>query len=143
MRIPRDVETDENINITSLLDVIFILVIFLMATMTFKDKERDKRINMPDTDAPQTLSQATQTIVINVLKDGKYVVSGEGKTQGELQKLLAAGVKAHPDQSVLIRGDTEALHGYVAGVVSLCKSAGVQDTRIGYDYKTYRFSGKE
>ena len=37
-----------------------------------------------------------------------------------------------PEQTVLIRGDRQALHGHVAVAVSLCKRAGVHEANLGY-----------
>ena len=36
------------------------------------------------------------------------------------------------DKKVLIRGDQEALHGYVAKAVAICRSAGIKEANIGY-----------
>ncbi|MCP4375404.1 MAG: biopolymer transporter ExbD, partial [bacterium] len=113
------------INLESLLDVMFILLIFFMATTTFKEEELDMKVNLPAGQNKRTsLSSASKLIVINVRgedrdkKDALYVVSGRRVNLLELRKIVADGVNRNQDQKVLIRGDKLALHGNVANAVA-------------------------
>ena len=121
---------EESINISSLVDVMFILIIFFVVTMSFHEQERDVTVNLPQTD--KSLSSAAKALVINVRKDGGYYVNGQSATLSDLRAELADKVKSNPDQKVLIRGDRSALHGDVAAAVSVCKSTGIDDANIGY-----------
>jgi len=120
------------INISSLLDVMFILIIFFLATTTFQSEERDIKVNLPESTEGKAISSATKVIVINVRRDGTYVLANRELGVEEMEKLILAAVKADPGQKVLIRGDREALHGHVAVAVALCKRAGVNEANIGY-----------
>lgn len=135
MKIQRPSESGngENvINISSLVDVMFILIIFFMATTTFQQEERDIKVNLPESAEGQALSSASKVVVINVRKNGSYVMASQEATIAEIEKLLTNAVKSDPDQKVLIRGDRQALHGHVAAAVALCKRAGVHEANIGY-----------
>ena len=133
MRIPRAADDNsEVINLTSLLDVIFILVIFLLATTTIKEEERDIQVQLPVDSRGESLSQAGKVIVVNVRKSGAYVVQDQQVTAEEMATMIAASVKEDPSQKVLIRADQEALHGYVAKAVATCKHVGVKEANIGY-----------
>jgi biopolymer transport protein ExbD len=134
MRIRRASESaTELINISSLLDVMFILIIFFMATTTFRQEERDITINLPETGESHSLSSAPKVIVVNVRKDGSYLVGDQPTTLPELSDVIAAAIQSDPGQKVLVRGDEQALHGRVALAVAACKQAGVQEAKIGYD----------
>jgi len=133
MRIPRSIETESSaINVTSLLDVMFILIIFFLATTTFQAEERDIQVNLPDSAEGRALSAGAKVIVINVREDGTYLVGSREAAVEEMEKLIHEAVKADPAQKVLIRGDRRALHGHVAVAVALCKRTGVHEANIGY-----------
>jgi biopolymer transport protein ExbD len=120
------------INMSSLLDVMFILIIFFLATTTFQQDERDIKVNLPESAEGQALSSAAKVIVINVRADGTYVMASQEITVEAMQTALFNALQADPQQKVLIRGDRQALHGHVAIAVSLCKRAGVHEANLGY-----------
>ncbi len=133
MRIGRSAPPAEDIiNITPLVDMMFILVIFFSLTSVFQQEERDIQVNLPETTEDQTLSSASKVIVINVRKDGTYVMGAQRATIQEIGKLLTTALEADPNQKVLVRGDQQALHGHVAAAVVACKRAGVHEANIGY-----------
>tara|TARA_B100001123_G_C15154423_1_gene964875 strand:- start:264 stop:680 length:417 start_codon:yes stop_codon:yes gene_type:complete len=134
MRIPRDESSDDNvINISSLLDVMFILIIFFLATATFTEEERDIQVNLPQSAAAKSSTQAPKMIIINVRQDGSYNVANESLDLGGLQNTLVEAISSNPDQKVMVRGDKNALHGNVANAISLCKQVGIHKTNIGYE----------
>lgn len=133
MKIPRDEQSSgEMVNVSSLLDVMFILIIFFLATTTFRQQEREVAVSLPDAAAEEAVSGAPAVIVINVRADGSYVMAT--KEMG-IDELAAAVVEAHaadPQQKVLIRGDRNALHGHVAAAVLACRNAGIVEADLGY-----------
>jgi biopolymer transport protein ExbD len=124
------------INLTSLLDVMFILLIFFLATSTLQREEHDIKVNLPVHTRSGSLSSATQTLVINVRRDGDYYLQNTLKSLDEMEKIVAAAVTQNPQQKVLIRGDREALHGFVAAAVGACRDSGVKEANIGYQHRT-------
>ena len=123
------------IDITSLVDVMFILIIFFLATSVMASEERDLTVNLPHTSNNDSLSTASRTLVINVRKSGEYYVLDGTHTLEQVRGIIQAALKADPDQRVLVRGDREALHGNVAALMSLCKAEGVKNTNLGYEYR--------
>lgn len=132
MRI-RDCEGEEAaspINLTPLIDSFFILIIFLMVTMSFNEIERDLAVTLPSTDT--SLSSAVQPLIINVRKDGSYVLADKPMNLQNIQLELSKQLKDNPNQKVLIRGDQMALHGQVAAAIAVCKKSGMRDANIAY-----------
>lgn len=133
MRIQRGAsDQSEIINMSSLLDVMFILIIFFLATTTFKEEERDVNVKLPMDAQGQALSSADKVIVINVRKSGTYIMLDRQVTVEEMAQLVTDAVRDDATQKVLVRADQEALHGYVARAVATCKHAGVHEANIGY-----------
>ena len=57
------------INISSMLDVMFILIIFFLVTTTFKEEEIDHMVNLPVDAKNQSLTQSTGNLIkINIRK---------------------------------------------------------------------------
>ncbi len=131
MRIRRPGSNDSDIiNTSPLVDIMFILIIFFLVTMSFKEEEHDIMVNLPDTDT--TLSSAAQALVINVRQNGNYFLGSKRMSLKDIQGELAKTLQINPDQKVLIRGDRNALHGMVAAAISTCKRSGIRDANIGY-----------
>ncbi|MDP6634455.1 MAG: biopolymer transporter ExbD [Phycisphaerae bacterium] len=143
MRFRREESAGQGIiNLESLLDVMFILLIFFMATTTFKEEEYDIKVKLTAVQRKHTsLSSQSKVMVINVRdvhsKDANpdealYVVEGKRINLLELRKMVADKVTADKTQKVLIRGDRLALHGDVAKAVAACRNGGVDEAKIAY-----------
>jgi len=124
-------EDTELINLSGMIDVLFILIIFFLVTTTFKEEEIDHSVNLPVDSKNQSLTQsANQLININIRKDGSYVVMGKQVTEEEMSKWMADEVAKKPDIKVLIRCDQDAKHLYLANVMSICRHVGVPKANI-------------
>ncbi len=63
------------VSLTPLIDVVFILLLFFMLTTQFS-KQQAMRIQLPDTDASVSPSQATDKLRLALLSDGRITVNG-------------------------------------------------------------------
>lgn len=127
--------TMAEINMVPFIDITLVLLIIfmVMSPMLVKMQERDIQVNLPIDAQGQALSTMDNALItINVRRNGAYVVRSKQITVEEMTELIQASVKLNPSQKVLVRGDQEALHGYVAKAVSICRYAGVKDANIGY-----------
>ncbi len=133
MRIRRTSEEPRSlIDMAPLIDIMFTLIIFFLATTTFEKEERDIKVSLPDSGKTSTLSSAPKVLVINVREDGSYYFGNQTVALPVLQERLLEAVETKSDQKVLIRGDERALHGHVAAAVMACKNAGIHEANIGY-----------
>ena len=121
----------EIINISSMLDVMFILIIFFLVTTTFKEEEIDHMVNLPVDARNQSLTQSTGNLAkINIRKNGDYVLLGRQVTEEQISTWMTDQVDKKPDLKVLIRSDKEAKHLYLANVMSICRHVGVPRANI-------------
>jgi len=140
MKIRRAQQTqDAPINLTSLMDLMFILLIFYVATTKFQEEDF-MALDLPDTREQSSMSADSKLIVINVRKPadaqgpGKwYVVSSEYVDLNGLKKKIKDAVKKNKQQKVLIRAEGRAFHDQVAAAAMACRNAGMTDMQIGYD----------
>ena len=135
-------EQGDIINITSVLDMMFILLIFFMATTTFTEQEFPVGVQLPVASKQhETASSKSKTIVVNVRNtregagEGLYIVSGKQVTLQEMQKLVSDAIAQDPAQAVWIRADKYAYHGEVANAVATCRNAGVMEAKLLYESK--------
>ena len=119
------------INISSMIDVMFILIIFFLVTTTFKEEEIDHMVNLPVDARNQSLTQSTGNLAkINIRENGSYVVMGQQFTEEQVSEWTKQQVDKKPDIKVLIRCDQDAKHLYLANILSICRNVGVPQANI-------------
>lgn len=127
----RESESSDVINMSSLLDVLFILIIFFLVTTTFKQQEDDHRVDLPVDKRNQAMSnKAGDVVKINIRKSGAYVLMDKPVTEEMIESTMKEAVANRPEVKVLVRADKESKHLYLANVLSICKFVGVKDTHI-------------
>lgn len=122
------------INMIPFIDIALVLLIIFMVMTPFlvKMQERDIQVNLPVDSSNPTLSAVDDVVTINVRRNGSFIVRGKQVTLEEMTQTVQDAVKANAEVKVLVRGDQEALHGYVAKAVAVCRRAGVKQANIGY-----------
>lgn len=127
----RDSESGEMINLSGMLDVLFILIIFFLVTTTFKEEEKDLQVNLPIESRNQSLTQTAGNVAkINIRKNGAYVVLGNQVTEEELNNWLKEQREKKPDLKVVIRCDRDSRHHFLANVMSICVAQGIPEAKI-------------
>ena len=127
-----DAEGEQPINMTSMMDVVFNLLIFFLVATTIAEQEREASLQLPRTSEARPLSAPPQQLIINIREDGSKIVSGRTYSDEELRGLLTKSAEEEPGRAVLIRADERSLHKYFAGVARICRQAGVNEVNIGY-----------
>lgn len=126
-------DADEGaLNMTPLIDVVFMLLVFFLVATTFAKEEVEMDLNLPEASTGQE-GQEAKRIVINVRRSGELVVDGRKVTVEALTQKLRAAARRNREQEVLIRGDTKAQFGIVARVLDVCRAAPLTQIAIGAD----------
>ena len=111
MKFPRQRREEVGINLTPLIDVVFLLLIFFMVSTTFT-RETQLSIDLPE--AKGTAAETTeQQIEILIDEGGRYRVNGQGLVDGRLRTLQAAIYKISAGDTTLpmiITADAQAAH---------------------------------
>jgi biopolymer transport protein ExbD len=127
MRFLKKSEEDYSINLPSMTDIIFLLLIFFMVATVLKDSTRRLDVQLPEARTGQT-SEA-QRLTIEMAADGAMSLNGELISQEELeQQLQPAGDDAQ--RSVIIKADKRLSYGKVIEVMGLCQAAGIADIAV-------------
>ncbi len=111
MKFRRQHREEIGVNLTPLIDVVFLLLIFFMVSTTFT-RETQLSIDLPE--AQGKPKEATeQQIEILVDESGNYRVNGEALVDGSMRTLQAAIYKISAGDTTLpmtISADAEAAH---------------------------------
>tara|TARA_B100001146_G_scaffold8107_1_gene6833 strand:+ start:4648 stop:5076 length:429 start_codon:yes stop_codon:yes gene_type:complete len=119
------VREELSINITPLIDVVFLLLIFFMITTTF-NRENRLQLTLPKTQVELMKSQPAQ-IEIVVAKDGKYTVNGRGlldRRTETLRQVLELESQGDLNIPILLIADAEATHQSVITVMDAVGQSG-------------------
>ncbi len=131
----KDTEAAASIELTPIIDMVFLLLIFFLVATTFHQSEREMQIALPAAMSAGPISSALREIIINVDEQGTIVVNGRTMEADELSTIIEQAVAKNPDQKVTLRGDRNTSYGHVVRVLDVCKTAGIQepflDTVIG------------
>ncbi len=111
------------INITSLIDVVFLLLIFFMVSTTFLEQPG---ISLDLPDAQSTVKTESNEVVLVISTEGEIYLDG-GKVELEkLENQLKYKFKAQPDNVLILRADKDVSHGTVVKVMDIAKKIGIK-----------------
>jgi biopolymer transport protein ExbD len=124
--------TDEEpqMNMTPMIDCVFLLLIFFMVGTQFSDMERDLQLEVPQVGDNPTLTQAPEKKVVNVFADGHVTLDQQPLTLNALTARLAQARQNHADIGVLIRADAGCPFQSVAEALNACKLARINELGI-------------
>jgi len=125
-------EGETSINMTPLIDMVFLLLIFFLVATTFAQAEKDRSVNLPGSDSPKPLSAPPNDVIVNITRQGDVKVGGRACSLEELAELFADLAQNQKDRDVLIRADKDSRHEHFARVVDLAYRSGISKTKIGY-----------
>ncbi|MEE8458239.1 MAG: biopolymer transporter ExbD [Phycisphaerales bacterium] len=120
-------DREVTLEMTPLIDMVFLLLIFFLVATTFQQTEREMQIALPQAAFSGPISTALREIIINVDAEGAIIVSGRTIEPDDLRALIENAMTANPDQKVTVRGDRDAVYAHIVRVLDICKSGGVQE----------------
>lgn len=128
MQFSKDTDEEVGISLTSLIDVIFLLLIFFMVATTLVDPSRKLDVQLPEAKAAAADNRA-KTVTIEMDNGGRISVNGEdvemNVLEGRLRELGQEG-----KNTAILRADRRLDYGRVVQVIGLSRTAGFQDIAI-------------
>jgi len=101
-----------DINLTPMIDVVFLLLIFFMVSTTFKEGTRIQ-VRLPEAQGEAVPAETPQTLEITIDSTGVFYVDERMVVDREpatLQQAIAAAVGAERERPVIIRADAATPH---------------------------------
>jgi biopolymer transport protein ExbD len=116
------------INITSLIDVLFLLLIFLMVSSTFLEQPGIK-LELPEAKSAVLLEQ--KDYILSVDKAGEMFLNKEAVTFDNLEEKVKEALPKMKDSALILKADQDVTHGQVVKVMDIVKRCGVKKLIIG------------
>lgn len=117
---------DPEINLIPLIDVLLVILIFLMLSMTYS-RFTALQVDLPVANA-ERLAERPAEIIVAVAGDGRTMVRGEivdGRNVDVLAAAIAAAAAGRDDAFVIVSADALAAHQSVMNVLDASRRAGI------------------
>lgn len=122
MKVSSKAKPYDDINITPMLDLAYVLlVIFIIMTTA---AVQGIKVALPTASAAQALAEP-KTRVISVQDDGSVSLDAVPVSMEELQAQLQTAIAADPQVPVILRGDRAVQYDRIMQVLDLCSRVGV------------------
>jgi biopolymer transport protein ExbD len=118
------------LNLTSMIDVLFLLIIFFMVATKFDEMERNIEVAVPEVAQAGETTPPARAFVVAVMADGRIELDSQAVTLAELTSRLAAARTPLSEPTVLLRGDAGCAFQHVASALGACQQAGISDLGI-------------
>ena len=119
-------------NMTPFIDMMFILVVFFIATSRFHQAERDESVRLAKSRSSMPISTVSNLLVINIDNDGRRIVDGRVREIDELERIVRERQAAKPDTDVVVRADTRGRVGPLVETIEICVRLGFKTPSISY-----------
>lgn len=125
MKFQRHQADEINVNLTPLIDVVFLLLIFFMVSTTFT-RETQLEVDLPQADNTTEVS-AERPVEVVITAEGEYRVNGQGLVNAQARTLRMALAKAAADNFELpltISADARTPHQAVVTAMDVAGGLG-------------------
>jgi biopolymer transport protein ExbD len=115
-----------DVNITPLIDVVFLLLIFFMVSTTF-DKQAQLKVKLPEA-SPSSEQVQTESIVLAIDAKGQYYINDKQLVNTTIKTLKQALVKTMNDNKeipVILKADAKTPHQAVVTAMDAAAQVGL------------------
>ncbi len=122
------------INIISLVDVVFLLLIFFMVSATFMD-EPALKIALPASGAEPPESNAPEPMTVYITSQGELYFGDQMVRVDELPGIFRKSIDEGKPLVLNVKADKEVTHGKVIEVMDLARQSGIEMVTIATEHK--------
>jgi len=134
MRFAAAPEEEVSINLTPLIDIVFLLLIFFMVSTTF-NKETKLEIALPEAGAQGAPDLSPSRLILAITAGGEYQLAVESKSEasefqtvqaGELRVFLRVAAEKHREAVLVLKADAKTTHQAVVWALDAARKAGIE-----------------
>lgn len=120
--------TLNEINITPLLDLAFVLLIIFI--ITTPNLEQSLQLTVPSGGATGSTVRKDQVRTIEVSRNGGYVMNSRPYSVSELEQALRAEFQINQDLAIYIRADEAEQYKNVIAILNLCERLNIKKVKF-------------
>ena len=121
------------INITSLIDVLFLLLIFFIMSSTFIEQPGMK-LELPESQS--ATSEKMKELILEMKEDGQITLNQEPASLDNLEELFEQAIPSMEEKTLVIKADKHVPHGDVVKVMDMAKLSGLEKLVIATKSKS-------
>lgn len=111
------------INITSLIDVLFLLLIFFMVSSTFVEQPGMK-LELPE--SKSSTAEKIKDLVLEITSDGDLILNDTPISLDKLENQLKKLLPSLEEKTLVLKADKSIPHGKVVKVMDLARLSGLE-----------------
>ncbi len=115
------------VQLAPLVDIAFWALMFFMIIAVYSQMEAQVNLTLPKSQTAVQAAQSAGKIVINITKDGRFIVNQKEYSKNGLAVMLREVSKLFPSQQVIIRADELTFHKYVIQALDACARSNLSD----------------
>ena len=125
MRLPEESVEDAGPDLTPVIDVVFLLLIFFLVATEYHQEERELDVVLPEVTQAQPLAM-TKELIVNITKTGVFKVAGRDYNEQQLYQIIREAKENNPEMTALIRGDGESARRHAVRVMGMCNKVAMR-----------------
>ncbi|MEM6296261.1 MAG: biopolymer transporter ExbD [Myxococcota bacterium] len=129
-QLSNDVSEGAELNITPLIDIVFILLIFFVVTTTFVH-ELGLPIERPD--ASTATDQPSEVVRVAVSRQGEITVDAQPTSPWRVEAEVRAKLRDRADAAVVVIADRGAVAEVIVDAIDACRRAGAEGVALGVE----------
>lgn len=144
MAIRHEAEEPLDIQLTSLIDCVFLLLIFFLVSSQMKKIEKELPITLPTANATHEVKAAPDLVTVSVLaprtadlSEPVFYINGVAVGSDSLRTSLRKAAEENPNRKIRINGDINAPFRLIVQVLDTCQGEGLTvvgiNTALGLD----------
>ena len=128
MRFRSEQEENFSLDLTPLVDVVFLLLIFFMVSTVFVDFKRQMDISLPSSTSSLP-SESEEPVKIELTVDKNIFLNGKKVTLEEFELALSE-IRLRKKNAAVIRADKNLPYGHVTKIMGMLHSAKILDIGV-------------
>jgi len=135
LKLQHHIKEDPNLDLTSLIDVIFLLLIFFMVSTTF-EKQALLKVDLPEASEVEDREELPDSLELVIDADGRMFLNNQRLTDSDARTIRAAieeAVGTQRDIPLILRADRETPHHYVVTTMDVAAQLGFINLSIATD----------
>ena len=135
MKLQHHTKEDPNVDLTSLIDVVFLLLIFFMVSTTF-ERQAMLKVDLPEASAVEDRTEMPDSLELVIDAEGRMYLNDQRLIDSEEKTIRAAMQQAAGDNRelpLILRADRKTAHHHVVTVMDVAAQLGFLNLSIATD----------
>ncbi len=120
-------ENDEDVNVTPLLDIVFIMLIFFIVTSTFV---KEPGIDVLRPEVVSATDRKAASIIIAISADDEIWINGDQVELAEVKTIVAQLRVENPKGTAVVQADAASKTRMLVEVVTQIRATGISDVAV-------------